>query len=210
MAPQSHRYDATLTADGDGRSLAGLPVAALVGRDGLCQQLDQFLSAVRTGQSGSLVVRGEPGIGKTALLEYLAARAQGGRVERITGVQSELELAYAGLQQLCQPMLDHLEAIPAPQRAALRTALGLSAGPVPDRFLVGLAVLSLLSDVAQDQPLLCLVDDAHWLDQASRQALGFALEDMHESFCNGLSSGQMAPLSLDVARDFLRRHASRI
>ena len=106
------------------------------------------------------MVRGEPGVGKTALLEYLAGQASGCRVVRAAGVQSEMELAFAGLHQLCAPMLDRLERLPAPQRDALRTAFGLSAGPPPDRFLVGLAVLSLLSEVAGEQPLICLVDDA--------------------------------------------------
>ncbi len=155
------------------RSLTRPRPAGLVGRRVPCRELDQLVSALRAGESRALVVRGEPGIGKTALLEYLAAHAPGCRVERMTGVQPELELAFAGLHQLCQPMLDHLEAVPAPQRAALRTALGMSAGPAPDRFLVGLGVLSLLSDVAQETPLLCLVDDAQWLDQASAQVLAF-------------------------------------
>ena len=92
---------------------------------------------------------------------------------RAVGVQSEMELAFAGLHQLCAPMLDHLEAIPVPQQDALRTAFGISRGPPPDRFLVGLAVLSLLSEVAGDRPLICLIDDEQWLDQASAQALGF-------------------------------------
>ncbi len=158
--------------------LARLPTtrqpAQLTGRCETCRHLDHLVSAVRAGQSKALVIRGEPGIGKTALLGYLAAHAPGCRVERTTGIQSELDLAFAGLHQLCHPMLDHLEAVPAPQRAALRTALGMSAGPVPDRFLVGLALLSLLSDVGHDRALLCLVDDAHWLDQASAQVLAFA------------------------------------
>ena len=116
---------------------------------------------------------GEPGVGKTALLDYVAGQAPDCRVARATGVQSEMELAFAGLQQLCAPMLDHLDRLPAPQRDALRTAFGISAGPAPDRFLVGLAVLSLLSEVAEEQPLICLVDDQQWLDRASAQALGF-------------------------------------
>ena len=120
-----------------------------------------------------LVVRGEPGVGKTALLEYLAGQASGCRVARAAGVQSEMELAFAGLHQLCAPMLDHLERLPEPQRDALRTAFGISAGPAPDRFLVGLAVLGLLSEVAGERPLVCVVDDEQWLDRASAQALGF-------------------------------------
>ncbi len=120
-----------------------------------------------------LVVRGDPGVGKTVLLDYLVGRAPGCRIARAVGVQSEMELAFAGLHQLCAPLLDHLEAIPVPQREALRTAFGLSAGPPPDRFLVGLAALSLLSEVAGERPLICVIDDEHWLDHASAQALGF-------------------------------------
>ena len=120
------------------------------------------------------MVRGEPGVGKTALLDYLAGRASGCLVVRAAGVQSEMELAFAGLHQLCAPMLDHADSLPGPQREALRTAFGLSAGPVPDRFLVGLAVLGLLSETAGKRPLVCLVDDQQWLDRASAQALGFA------------------------------------
>ena len=129
---------------------------------------------MRVGEGRALVVRGEPGVGKTALLDYLAGRASGCQVVRAAGVQSEMELAFAGLHQLCAPMLDHAQALPAPQREALRTALGLSAGPVPDRFLVGLAVLGLLSEAAGKRPLVCVVDDQQWLDDASAQALGFA------------------------------------
>jgi DNA-binding CsgD family transcriptional regulator len=136
--------------------------------------LNQFVASVRTGEGQALVVRGEPGVGKTALLDYLTAQSQGCRVVYVAGVQSEMELAFAGLHQLCAPMLDRLEQLPAPQQDALRTAFGLSAGPAPDRFLTALAVLSLLSEVAGDQPLICVIDDEQWLDQASAQALGFA------------------------------------
>jgi DNA-binding CsgD family transcriptional regulator/tetratricopeptide (TPR) repeat protein len=120
-----------------------------------------------------LVVRGEPGVGKTALLEYLAEQASGCRVARAAGVESEMELAYAGVHQLCAPMLARLQRLPGPQREALGTAFGLSSGPAPDRFLVGLATLSLLADVAEEHPLLCLVDDAQWLDRATAQILAF-------------------------------------
>lgn len=156
-----------------GRPQRARRLAGLTGRDAECHELDDLVTAVCAGQSRTLVVRGEQGVGKTALLEYMAERAQGCRVERATGVQSELELAFAGLHQLCAPVLGHLEAVPARQREALQTAFGLSAGSAPDRFLVGLAVLSLLSGVAQGQPLLCVVDDAQWLDQASAQVLAF-------------------------------------
>ncbi len=118
-------------------------------------------------------MRGEAGIGKSALLEFLAERAADDRIARATGVESEMELAFAGLHQLCAPMLDHLDHLPGPQRDALSTAFGLSDGGAPDRFLVGLAVLSLLADVAEERPLVCLIDDAQWLDQASAQTLTF-------------------------------------
>ena len=118
-------------------------------------------------------VRGDAGVGKTALLDFLAGQAAGCRVLRVTGVQSEMELAFAGLHQLCAPVMSRTGLLPPPQRQALRVAFGLSEGPVPDRFLVGLAVLGLLSEVAEDQPLLCVIDDQHWLDQASAHALGF-------------------------------------
>jgi DNA-binding CsgD family transcriptional regulator/tetratricopeptide (TPR) repeat protein len=152
----------------------GSPAAGLTGRRSERDVLDRFVADVRAGQGRALVVRGEPGVGKTALLDYLAERASGCLVARAAGVQSEMELAFAGLHQLCAPMLDHDESLPDPQREALRTAFGLSAGPVPDRFLVGLAVLGLLSETAGERPLVCVVDDQQWLDHASAQALGFA------------------------------------
>ena len=120
-----------------------------------------------------LVLRGEAGIGKTALLEYAAEGAAGCRVVRGAGIESEMELAFAGLHQLCAPLLGRLDRLPAPQRSALTTAFGLGAGDPPDRFLVALAVLSLLADAGEDQPLVCFVDDAHWLDRVSAQALAF-------------------------------------
>jgi DNA-binding CsgD family transcriptional regulator len=135
--------------------------------------LDRPIEAVQAGESRALVVRGEAGAGKTVLLDYLAGRPSGCRVARAAGVQSEMELAFAGLHQLCVPILDHLDRLPGPQRHALRIAFGIGAGPAPDRFLVGLAVLSLLSEVAGDRPLVYLVDDEQWLDQASAQVLGF-------------------------------------
>src|SRR5580693_9225843 len=135
--------------------------------------LSGLLEAARAGRSGVLVMRGEPGVGKTALLDWAVGSAAGLRVVRVAGVESEMELAFAALQQLCAPMLDQLERLPDPQRAALGVAFGLETGAVPDRFLVGLAALSLLSEVAERQPLLCVVDDAQWLDRASAQALAF-------------------------------------
>jgi DNA-binding CsgD family transcriptional regulator len=159
-----------MTAHPDARgSAAGL-------RDRFSERgvLDRFVAGVRAGEGRALVVRGEPGVGKTALLDYLAGQASGCLIARAMGVQSEMELAFAALHQLCAPMLDHATSLPAPQRAALQTAFGLSAGPVPDRFLVGLAVLGLLSESAGERPLVCVVDDQQWLDHASAQALGFA------------------------------------
>jgi AAA ATPase domain len=152
----------------------GGPAAGVTGRPRERGVLDPFVADVRAGEGRALVVRGVPGVGKTVLLDYLARRASGCRVERAAGVQSEMELAFAALHQLCAPMLDHAQSLPVPQREALRTAFGLSAGPVPDRFMVGLAVLSLLSETAGERPLICIVDDQQWLDRASAQALGFA------------------------------------
>ena len=147
--------------------------AVLAGRGTECARLDQPLADARLGQSGVLVLRGEPGIGKSALLEYAAERAEGCRVLRATGVEWEMELPFAGLHQLCAELLDDRERLPAPQNDALATAFGLSAGPQPDRFLISLAVLSLLSDAAEEQPLICLVDDVQWLDRSSAQVLAF-------------------------------------
>jgi AAA ATPase domain len=145
----------------------------LIGRRAECDVLDRLLAAIRSGESGALVVHGEPGVGKTALLEYLAGQAPDCRLTRAAGVESEMELTYAAVQQLCAPMLDRLELLPAPQRDALRTAFGMRAGPAPDRFLIGLAVLGMFSDIAEERPLVCLVDDVQWLDSASVQVLVF-------------------------------------
>jgi DNA-binding CsgD family transcriptional regulator len=142
-------------------------------------RLDRLLADARAGRSAVLVLRGEPGIGKTAVLGYAAGRAAGFRVVRSAGVESEMELPFAGLQQLCGPMLGGLGRLPPPQRDALGTAFGLSSGAQPDRFLVGLAVLSLLSDAAEERPLLCLIDDAQWLDRSSAQALAFVARRLH-------------------------------
>jgi predicted ATPase len=145
----------------------------LLGRRSESEVLDRLLGAVRAGQSRVLVVRGESGVGKTALLDYLVEQASGCRVARAAGVQSEMELAFAASHQLCVSMLDRLQRLPGPQGAALATAFGLGPGSAPDRFLVGLAVLSLLAEVAQERPLACVVDDEQWLDRASAQVLGF-------------------------------------
>jgi DNA-binding CsgD family transcriptional regulator len=136
--------------------------------------LDNLVEAVRAGESRALVVHGDVGVGKTALLDDLAGRASGCSVARTAGIQSEMELPFAGVHQLCAPMLDRLERLPVPQRDALRTAFGMNAGPAADRFLVGLAVLSLLSEVAAERPLICLVDDQQWLDFASALVLAIA------------------------------------
>jgi DNA-binding CsgD family transcriptional regulator len=146
---------------------------ALRGRASECALLDDLVSAIRRGESRSLVLRGEAGIGKTALLEYLIASAPDLTVVRAVGVESEMELAYASLHQLCGPLLDRLGRLPAPQREAMEIVFGMSAGGAPDRFLVGLAVLSLFAAVAEERPLLCIVDDAQWLDQTSGQTLAF-------------------------------------
>jgi DNA-binding CsgD family transcriptional regulator len=156
------------------KALGGRVAVGLTDRRAERDALDRLVDAVRSGESRTLVLRGDPGVGKSALLRYLIQQATGCRVARAAGVQSEMELAFAGLHQLCAPMLDRAGHLPAPQRDALRVALGLSAGPPPDRFLVGLAVLGLVSEVAAGEPLICVIDDEQWLDQASSQALGFA------------------------------------
>ncbi|MGH6876581.1 MAG: AAA family ATPase, partial [Rhizomicrobium sp.] len=143
------------------------------GRASEGEALDRLLEEVRRGQSAVLVVRGEAGVGKTALLRCAARRASGFRVIQITGIQAEMELPFAGLHQLCVSMLGQLTGLPEPQQDTLRVALGLASGDAPDRLLLAVAVLSLLSEVAADQPLACFVDDAQWLDGASGQILGF-------------------------------------
>ncbi len=153
--------------------LAHLPPPGLLGRQNECEALDRLVAGVKAGQSRVLLLRGEAGVGKTALLEHLSASASGCRISRAAGVESEMELPFAGLHALCAPMLGHLPRLPGPQRDALSTAFGLDAGPPPDRFMVGLAVLSLLAEVAEEQPLMCIVDDAQWLDRVSAQTLAF-------------------------------------
>src|SRR3954471_20467505 len=153
----------------------------VVGRTSECRRLDGMLAQARDGQprsarggpSALLVIRGEPGMGKTALLRYAARQASGLRIAEVEGVEAEMELPFAAIHQLCAPMLAGLEVLPEPQQKALRIALGISSGDAPDRFLVAVAVLNLLAATAEDRPLLCLVDDAQWLDAASVQALGF-------------------------------------
>jgi AAA ATPase domain len=145
----------------------------LIDRATECARLDQLLLHVGTGLSAVLMLLGDPGVGKTALLDYAAERAEGYRIVRTLGVESEMELPYAGLQLICSPLADGLGPLPDAQREALGTAIGLSEGLPPDRLLVGLATLSLLSNAAQVLPLLCIIDDAHWLDRSSAQVLGF-------------------------------------
>jgi DNA-binding CsgD family transcriptional regulator len=146
----------------------------LTGRRAECAALQRLAESVRGGDSRALVVHGEAGIGKTALLDYLAAHAPGCQLARASGVQSEMELPFAALHQLCGPMLDHVDALPAPQGDALRTVFGLNAGPAPDRLVINLAALGLLSLSAAERPLICLVDDHQWLDRASAHVLAFA------------------------------------
>jgi hypothetical protein len=145
----------------------------LRGRRGECEALKQLLDAARAGNSSVLVLKGEAGSGKTALLDFAAESGSDFRIGRIVGVESEMELAFAGLHRLCAPMLDRVEHLPVPQRKALQVAFGLAEGAAPDRFLVGLAALSLLAEAADAQPLACLVDDVQWLDRASVQVLAF-------------------------------------
>src|SRR3954452_185992 len=146
---------------------------AFRGRSSEREALDRLLERVRGGTGATLVIRGEAGVGKTALLRYAARQASGLRVAQVAGVEAGTELAFAGLHQLCAPLLRHLDRLAEPQRTALRGALGLAAGVTPDRFLLGLATLGLLTAATDERPLLCLVDDAHRLDGASAQVLGF-------------------------------------
>ena len=152
----------------------------LLGRRDECAALDRLVADVLAGASRVLVLRGEAGVGKSALLGYLssriaveAGRGGGWRVASAVGVESEMELAYSGLHQLCVPLLDQLDELPVPQRDALATVFGLSTGPAPDRFLVGLAALTLVAQAAEQHPLACIIDDAQWLDGTSAQLLGF-------------------------------------
>src|SRR6516165_611893 len=150
------------------------PMPALLDRQRERAALDELLGDLRSGLGRALVVRGEAGVGKSALLEYVTGAAADMRLVRAVGVESEMELAFASLHLLCAPLLDRLEGLPGPQRDALGVAFGLREGAAPDRFMVALAVLTLLSEVAEERPLLCVVDDAQWLDVASAQVLVFA------------------------------------
>src|SRR3954453_16976752 len=147
--------------------------AAFLGRSVERDVLDRLLESARGGQSAVLLIRGEAGMGKTALVRYAAEPAAGVRGAQIACVEAEMELPFAGLHHLCAPMLAKLDALPDPQQTALRLSFGLSFGDAPDRFLVALAALTLFAEVAEERPLLCLVDDAQWLDAATSQVLGF-------------------------------------
>src|SRR6478672_3873382 len=149
------------------------PGGQLLGRQREREVLGRLLNAALGGDGGVLVVNGEPGVGKTALLEWTVEEARQFRVLRAIGVEGEMELPFAALQQLCSPVLDRSERLPDPQRDALGVAFGLSSGQAPDPFLVGLAALGLLSEASEERPLLCVVDDAQWLDRASARALAF-------------------------------------
>jgi DNA-binding CsgD family transcriptional regulator len=151
----------------------------LVGRDAECAVVDRLLQQVRDGASGALVVRGEAGIGKSAILDYAAAAAAGFLIVAVTGIESEMEVAFAALQQVCAPLTKHLGQLPPPQAEALRVALGLSSSAPPDRFLAGLGVLSLAAEAADAQPVLCVIADAQWIDQTSLQALAFAARRLY-------------------------------
>jgi DNA-binding CsgD family transcriptional regulator len=197
------------------------PKIGVLGRRSECTALDEILKAARAGESRALVIRGEAGVGKTALLDYLRDRASasGCRVALVSGIQSEMELAFAALHQLSAPMLDRLDGLPVPQRTALATAFGIDAGPAPDRFLLGLAVLGILAEVAAEQPLVCLIDDAQWLDRESSQALAFAARRLAaesiamvfavrapagDAFPSGLPSLDVRGLGDTHARELLR------
>jgi DNA-binding CsgD family transcriptional regulator len=193
----------------------------LVGRADECRQVERLLDDVKAGHARALVIRGEAGIGKTALLDHAIASARGFQVVRATGIESEIELVFAGLHQLCAPLLGGLPSLPEPQRDAMRVAFGLDRGSAPDRFLIGLALLSLASEAAEQEPLLCVVDDTQWLDRASIHALSFVarrlladrvglllgtrepmgdLRGLPELVVNGLSDGDAHALLATVVR----------
>jgi hypothetical protein len=184
----------------------------LHGRSAETARIDELLAAARDGRSGALVIRGEAGVGKTALLDYAAAAA-GMRVLRGTGIESETELPFAALQLVLRPALGRLDLLPPPQARALRGAFGLAATPGADRFLIGLAALSLLSELAGDGALLCVVDDAHWLDRASADALLFAARRLESEgvvlLASAREDGFEAPGVPELSLGRLSREASR-
>src|ERR1700751_4464366 len=150
-----------------------MPPSRLFGRTAELEILGRLIANVRRGRSAVLVVRGEPGIGKTELLRHLIAEASGFGVARVAGVESEMELPFAGLHQLCAPMLGRLGSLAEPQRRGLSVAFGLAPGDSPDRFIVGLAALSLMAEASEKRPILCVVDDAQWLDPGPAPGLRF-------------------------------------
>ena len=172
------------------------PVAGLIGRVDECQALDDLVAGARAGRSAALVLRGAAGIGKTALLKHLVRSSSDCQVLRAAGVESEMELSYAGLHQLCVPLLTDLDRLPEPQAKALATAFGMRAGPAPDQFFVALAALSLLAEAASNRPLVCLIDDAQWLDQASALTLGFVARRLLAESVGIGPQGPPAPLVL--------------
>ena len=197
-----------MSSQGRGRRLRG--------RSSECETLRGLISTVRSGSCQVLVLRGEAGVGKTALLDYVSDLASGFRSVQVAGVQSDMELAFAGLHQLCAPLMDHVDELPEPQREALNVAFGRGVGATPDRFLVGLAVLSLIAVAANGQPLLCVIDDAQWLDQVSVQTLGFVARRLmaepvamvfavrdHPDVLAGLPELVIGGLSDSDARDLL-------
>lgn len=169
--PPAGRYDAArnVVPAPDAGRVAG----SLRGRQSECEELERLVRDALAGRSRAIVLRGSAGVGKTALLGFLSDRVPGWHVATALGVEAEMELAYSGLHQLCAPMLDRLDKLPVPQREALATVFGISAGSAPDRFLVGLATLTLLAEVADQQPVACIVDDAQWLDHESARILEF-------------------------------------
>ncbi|MBV9196981.1 MAG: ATP-binding protein, partial [Solirubrobacterales bacterium] len=190
----------------------------LLGRRTEREALDRLLADVRAGHSRVLVLRGEPGVGKTALLHYLAEAASDCRIVRVAGVESEMELPYAGLHNLCAAFLDRLDALPGPQQNAVETAFGLTAGDPPNQFLVGLAALGLLADAAEEEPVICLVDDAQWLDRVSVETIAFIArrllaervgvvfavrEPCHDGLLAGLVELVVRGLSDEDSRDLL-------
>ncbi len=158
---------------GPGSYHFGMPEIKLLGRSPECETLDQLLDLARSGESSALVLSGERGIGKSALLEYVVEQASEFRIVRVVGVESERKMAYASLHQLCEPLLGRLDSLPGPQHQSLEVVFGLNGGPAPDRFLVALAALRLLSELSEEQPVLCVVENAQWLDQSSALTLAF-------------------------------------
>jgi len=183
------------------RRRAALPGAefALLGRPAERAAIDRVLRAVRDGLSGTLVLRGEPGVGKTTLLRYAIDAAPDLRVSSIAGVESEISMEFGGLHQILRPFLALLDDLPPPQRGALRVAFGQQTGAPPERFLVGLATLTLLSRAAQEQPLLAVIDDAHWLDPESAHALGFAARRLYADRVGILAASDALVPSLTAA-----------